>query len=149
MSEAKPDRPLSEPVLYILMRTDLPSMNPGKAIAQGGHAVSHFMESMRQLGATDNVYQAAVVGNLLKEWMGDRGFGTKITLGVTLRQLRFRMDLAAKLPFEICIGGEIVDPTYPLRDGDVIHLFPLLTCAYVFGRKAYLAPLLDGLSLHA
>ena len=30
------------PVLYILMRTDLNSMNPGKAMAQASHAGSAF-----------------------------------------------------------------------------------------------------------
>ena len=31
------------PVLYILMRTDMNSMNPGKAMAQASHASNAFI----------------------------------------------------------------------------------------------------------
>ena len=30
----------NKPYLYILMRTDLPSLNPGKAMAQAAHAAN-------------------------------------------------------------------------------------------------------------
>ena len=33
------------PVLYILMRTDMDSMNPGKAMAQASHAGSTFVHN--------------------------------------------------------------------------------------------------------
>ena len=35
----------SFPVLYILMRKDLKSMNPGKAMAQASHAANAFVHS--------------------------------------------------------------------------------------------------------
>ena len=30
------------------------------------------------------------------------------------------------------ICGIILDGTYPLQDGDALHLFPVNTCAYIF-----------------
>ena len=33
------------PVLYILMRTDMDSMNPGKAMAQASHASNAFVSN--------------------------------------------------------------------------------------------------------
>jgi len=56
------------------------------------------------------------------------GFGTVITLSVSeaiinavLKEYKHKDD--------IC--GRIVDPTYPVRDGEITHKVECLTCAYV------------------
>ena len=59
-------------VLYILMRTDMDSMNPGKAMAQASHASNAFVYRWGKEKA-------------VKEWQGEtqQGFGTVLVLGVT------------------------------------------------------------------
>jgi peptidyl-tRNA hydrolase len=119
--------------LYILMRTDLGSMNPGKAVAQGTHAANQCVFHARQ-GSAD-------LGKLLQEWEGEtgKGFGTCICLGVTERQMRTKVAMAQRLGFHADITH---DPSYPLKDGDSFHLIPLDTCGYVFGRKDLLLSVL-------
>ena len=128
--------------LYILMRTDMASMNPGKAVAQGAHAANMFHEIMvrrrtAKLKGDDSYKHFA-------KWQGNRMFGTTITLGVTLDQLIAKVTEARKNEFmaDICH-----DPTYPLRDGDFTHLIPVDTCGYVFGSKEELYPILGDLEL--
>jgi hypothetical protein len=128
----------SEPCLYILMRTDLASMNPGKAVAQGSHATNLFENVMKH--GTRSDFERA----LFDHWKGDRGFGTAITLSVDGTLLQQKL-LAAVQAGHVC--GVCHDPTYPLRDGSVTHLIPLDTCGYVFGPKDDLASILGDLSL--
>ena len=45
-------------VLYILMRTDMDSMNPGKAMAQASHASNTFVFRFGK-------------ENLVKQWQGE------------------------------------------------------------------------------
>ena len=58
-------------VLYILMRTDMDSMNPGKAMAQASHASNAFVFRFGK-------------ENLVKQWQGEtqQGFGTVLVLDV-------------------------------------------------------------------
>jgi hypothetical protein len=127
--------------LYILMRTDMASLNPGKAVAQGTHATNLFEKDVRVLreGFPDAPNVIAY-----EAWLGDRGFGTAITLGVTGENLRSIVDKAIETG---CIAGVCTDPTYPLRDGDVTHLLNLDTCGYIFGRRDYLVEILGHLDL--
>jgi peptidyl-tRNA hydrolase len=129
---------LSEPYLYILMRTDMASMNPGKAVAQGSHATNLFENAMKHGTRSDLQKQ------MFEHWKGDRGFGTAITLSVDGSQLQQKLLAAAQ---EGYVTGVCHDPTYPLRDGSVTHLIPLDTCGYVFGLKGELASILGDLSL--
>lgn len=125
------------PTLYILMRTDMASLNPGKAMAQAAHAANLFH-------ATD----ARVLSDVCMEnWWGDRGFGTTIVLGVTGEQLLDVVEGAVMADFAARI---VTDPTYPIRDGVVTHVLPLDTCGYVFTpcRQDYPVKALEGLDLH-
>lgn len=85
--------------LYILTRTDLPSMNPGKAGAQIGHACNAFVFE-----------NPADMHPAVMEWQNqtEQGFGTTITLGCTLEQLQ---DIISD--DESTIKGLLYDPTYP------------------------------------
>ena len=122
-----------EPVLYVLMRTDLASMNPGKACAQATHA------------ANQCVAQGRDVAKLLEEWAADRGFGTCIVLGVPGPEMMVEAVHAARAAG--VHAGVTHDPSYPLRDGNFTHLIPLDTCAYLFGERFAVAPLVSGLEL--
>jgi len=46
------------------------------------------------------------------------------------------------------VAGWVHDPTYPIRDGEVTHLIPLNTCAFVFGTKAECRDTCGGFELH-
>lgn len=94
-------------ILYVFVK-DFPSMNPGKAAAHSGHAVSKFLY--------DNFDD-----NQVQKWLGDRGFGTQINLKWpehcnTHHELLG--DLRGKPHY---IKGYVEDPTYPfIVDNDEI-----------------------------
>lgn len=136
---------MTSPTFYILMRNDLDSMNPGKAIAQATHAASMFENRMKSLveQTQDPLFEnlpereaqkIVELVNLYDEWKGDRGFGTTITLSVNISQLERVMRYGNSL------RDQVLDPTYPIRDGQVTHLIPLVTCAYVFRDRANMEP---------
>jgi len=136
-----------EYVLYILMRTDLPSMNAGKGMAQASHASNAFV---KKFGNTKEA----------KEWQNEtkQGFGTVLVLGVNGEEL---MDVYRKSGDDQIDGIDcdiIDDPTYPfiipnvelfkLMDGNIFSSAPIFkasgevvcfrqeqTCGYVFGDK--------------
>lgn len=123
--------------LYVLMRTDLASMNPGKACAQATHAANQCVYAIRKGGDP-------WLRSLLAAWEEDRGFGTCIVLASNGRDMVKRVQRMNGLGIH---AGIAHDPSYPLKDGGVLHLIPLDTCAYVFGLKETVAPFLDDLPL--
>jgi hypothetical protein len=127
--------------LYILMRTDMASLNPGKAVAQGTHATNLFERDIRVLRKD---FPNAPNVLAYDAWTADRGFGTAITLSVNGTQLETLTAQAVEMG---CISGLCTDPTYPLRDGDVVHLLNINTCSYIFGNREALASILGELSL--
>jgi len=127
----------SFPVLYILMRNDLASMNAGKGMAQASHASNAFWKHINDtyfdlLEDDDTV--GLEIERLANIWQMDtnQGFGTVLVLGVNEVQMRTAVDIAEKLDY---VAGVVHDPTYPLVDGDFCHFLPLDTCAYIFGDK--------------
>lgn len=120
-------------VLYILMRTDLASMNPGKAVAQGAHAANQFIYSYE--GWED-----------VEKWEKETvsGFGTTIVLEVDEATMRKTIQLASSTGV---LHDTVHDPGYPVRDGEVTHLIPLDTCGYIFGDKEKLRWLVGDLPL--
>ena len=109
------------PVLYILMRNDLDSMNPGKAMAQASHASNAFIHEV-----TENAFN-------VQEWQEctDQGFGTVLVLGGSMKDIAETISEAKEAEY---IAGVVHDPTYPILDGAVCHHIPLDTCAYMFVR---------------
>lgn len=122
------------PILYILMRTDLDSMNPGKAMAQASHASNQFVATLPK--DAHDIYN---------EWLQCNGFGTVLVLGVTEVQMRTSVAVANVLDL---VSDVVHDPTYPLRDGDSTHFIPLDTCAFVFGNKEDCTPVVGNFELH-
>lgn len=140
--------------LYILMRSDLPSMTTGRAMAQSSHAANAFI---KKYGKRKDVIA----------WQKEtsQGFGTAIVLAASLQQIK---DICLNLsePHEF-----VVDPEYGVRineelfelidqgkilntktiineDGSVVIFKKEITCAYVFGSKDDLDPILGHLNLH-
>ena len=115
--------------LYIIARTDLDSMNPGKLAAQVAHA------------ATAHAMQCAGTHEF-KQWASEGyDFGTTIVL-----QPRHRGDFVsatetlARLVSSVNATyldnpisyGKVLDPSYPIKDGLVTHLVPVETCVWAF-----------------
>lgn len=132
-----------QPVLYILMRNDLDSLNPGKAVAQGSHATSLFESRIRIMCENDSHFQ-----DLLRAWdEDDIGFGVTLVLGVKSEfDLVSRCVKASSNPK--VISEEMLDPTYPIRDGGVVHRVPFTSCGYIFGDKKDIAPYIEDLELY-
>jgi len=150
--------PEQEPALYILMRSDLDSLNPGKMVAQGAHAANQFGYDMDGLEAQhlvdkDNPDTASeltpVQRDLVRmfgQWQTStpQGFGVTLCLDVTGEELPLVVEAAKRAGFA---AGVTHDPSYPLRDGGVTHSLPLDTCGYVFGNKPDLGILLGQFDL--
>ena len=110
------------PVLYILMRDDMESMNPGKGMAQASHASNAFVH------AIDKKLPS------YKQWAGEtnQGFGMVLVLAVNEAQMRTAVEVSKSVGF---IADVVNDPTYPLQDGgpgNTCHFLDIDTCAYVF-----------------
>ena len=130
------------PVLYILMRDDMKSLNAGKGMAQASHATSAFMKRMSKSDILDTDRA------LYNVWSTDtnQGFGTVIVKAGDIQQI----DEAVRDIGDRWLRETVLDPTYPVRDGQVTHLIPVVTCAYVFGDAddQDLRIALAGLKLH-
>lgn len=132
--------------LYCFMRSDLASLNSGKAVAQGMHGANGIMEMMmtvlldlRDGGDQYRVYEPAIAA--FSEWRHsagkrrdhhpemNQGFGATIVKAVTERQMRAIIDAGRRMGVPC---GIVFDPSYPLVDGDSFHEIPLDTCAFMF-----------------
>lgn len=145
--------------LYILMRTDLGSMGPGRAAAQASHAANAFWH---KYGGT---------ADYIDEWAAStpQGFGTAIVLGATIDQITdlHKTALHDKYPTEL-----VTDPDYvisipteilpiivnsakskieqsPMDPNKYLYHRSEVTCAYIFGDKEKLFPLLGSLPLYS
>jgi hypothetical protein len=168
----------SEYVLYILMRTDLPSMNAGKAMAQASHASNAFVHNSRS-----NIPPIGPLGDKVRKWEKEtkQGFGTVLVLGATMDEIVSVREWSIENSFNDdekydtveALFEEVVDPTYPyivdseiapligkdihtgespveLESGDFLCLRKEVTCAYLFADKndERIQELLGELSLH-
>lgn len=120
---------MDEVYLYILCRQDIGSManNAGLLAAQATHSSNQMVfEGFR--------YGTQEVLDLINEWQAQtgKGFGTAITLSVDDKTLKQKIHLAQLSGIHAAITH---DPTFPVRDGKVIHLVPVDTCGYILGRK--------------
>lgn len=132
------------PYLYILVRTDVASMNPGKMAAQCAHASNDFMEGAVNLLSGESFEHKDELGSMIFDWKDHLGtqmtYGTTIVLdGIdepTISSVFSHMHHRQTTDWNNrSLSGVIVDPSYPIRDGKVTHHLPLLTCGWVFTRK--------------
>ena len=95
---------MANPILYVMVNSDLPSMNPGKAQAHSGHAVSAFM--------TKAFIQPGRVSDIAKEWFNQtsQGFGTQVNLKVPFKDVPELIGDAVALGY---FAELVCDPTYP------------------------------------
>lgn len=137
----------SFPVLYVMVRNDLDSMNPGKAEAHSGHACSAFAKWYYKKNKEKDL--------LAIKWhiCTSQGFGTQINLDANFKQMKTAVEVATMLKFTASL---VTDPTYPyemtneaaslipeeldtlprIYKGDKVVMFrEEVTAAYVFGDK--------------
>ena len=122
-----PDRPLfyEGARLYILVRTDIAQLNPGKLGAQAAHAGTQFVFDVLDDGREELVEEM----NSWRQQAGG-GFGTKITLAATEDEIKSALADMARWDLQT---GLVVDPTYPMLNYfDVPFTREELTCGYVF-----------------
>ena len=140
------------------MRTDLGSLSTGRAAAQASHAASAFA---KKYGNTEGY----------KKWAKQtpQGFGTAIVLGVKFNDIAelsvnedvkmFPQEIITDPDYVISISSEIV-PFLNADDGRILieaiadkskYLLHRseITCAYIFGDKDALQPILGHLPLYS
>lgn len=125
------------PVLYILMRNDLPSMNPGKAMAQASHASNAYVKEIDNLEAQQlsdsHISSRASLGTyrffneqikLGKSWQRQtsQGFGTVLVLETDKEELERVVRKARRNKF---IADLVADPSYPyIVNPEIASLIP-------------------------
>lgn len=136
--EKNPDYPILHlgPRLYILARTDIYQMNPGKLAAQAAHAATQFVFDV--LDSNDKELITS-----LHEWraQGGGGFGTKITLAATQDQIQ---ETVLWMQAQGFASDVVIDPTYPFTNhyGEFFTAREM-TCGYVFAPANTPAPPLE------
>ena len=110
-----------EPTLYILARSDIPDLNPGKCAAQSAHAQADFNQYIKTRVKDDYRLDIAYA-----EWTQDRNFGRTLVLEVNLSELQLVTELLNH-------SGQTTDPTYPFRNfyGE-LKTSNIVTCGWAF-----------------
>ena len=128
-------------ILYIIMRNDLDSMNPGKAMAQASHAYGALKCHIRKHLPMQRAYL---------DWRDQtpQDFGTTIVLTAHPREINKVIGQVGRFFSGEAVAGWVHDPTYPIRDGRRTHLISLDTCGYVFCEKTVGEDVLGHLELH-
>lgn len=136
----------NEPVLVVIMRTDLKSMNPGKGMAQSNHAFGALKSAVRACPPIQSLYL---------EWQKQtpQDYGTVITKGSDVWGIEEVLDRVKRFNLPVLVGW-VHDPEYPVDDSveghpPVVHLIPLNTCAIVFGTKAAVHDACGRVDLHS
>lgn len=140
---------LRDITVYLLVRTDMMSMNPGKAMAQAHHAGVQLATKHKD---------KPIFKEYLKDGIaqGADHFNTTLTLEIVdIDQLKQIINTARKMG---CLVDSVIDPEYPfivdseianlisannkvvkklddLSDGRVLMVRPELTMAYVIGDR--------------
>ena len=139
------------PVLYVIVRNDLQSMNPGKAEAHSGHASNAFVDETIVVP----LLNGDKPNGLAMHWRKgtSQGFGTQINLNANFAQMKTAVAVAKSLEY---VAELVTDTSYPYElSTEAANLIPEstdtlpripkgattvlfrkeITAAYVFGDK--------------
>lgn len=154
-----------ELAVYVLVRTDLPSLNSGKGMAQVHHA---GVQLVSKYGAQQLVRDYITQGIQ----QGADNFNTTLVLGATLDDIIRCAQEAENAGDDVVVFNTVTDPSYPflVQNGEVADLIPEtvaqavkqmpdgkilmvrseVTCAWFLGDRnsARFRVLFDGLDLH-
>lgn len=133
------------PKLFILMRSDLKSLNAGKAMAQAAHAANQLHDRYFN-GTLSNCAQKA-----FEEWknQGD-GFGITIVLDCYTETHIDNSINRLKNEYQNFPSNKIIDGSYPISDGpSITHIVKdVCTCAWVFSVNGESHPAIDMYGLY-
>lgn len=124
--------------LYIVLRSDLLGMSPGRAAAQASHGTSDFHESFAGLSVSTSPAHSMMKSSF-KEWKSEAGnFGTAIVLKATYSEIidllhdadSARLKDPSKYNF---YWKEIIDPEYFYKGpGELFEAHDVMTGAVFF-----------------
>lgn len=116
---------ITESRLYIIVRSDIADLTPGKLGAQTAHAASMLANQVTNSGDLDLQLHYA-------NWEGDRHFGTTVVLTATKADICSLVDTMCN-NLHCLYADVVVDPSYPFRNyfGEMFTAEEL-TCGYVF-----------------
>lgn len=132
--------------VYVLSRTDMPSLNAGKAMSQSHHA---GVQMIAKFAKSKLVRDYVSTGTA----EGADHFNTTVVLGANLAQINLICKLASKL--DNIEYGTVIDPSYPfyvdndelanlmqgvqyiglLNNGKILLTRKELTCAWFLGDR--------------
>ncbi len=148
MSRKKTEYMPADPCLYIIMRGDMESMNAGKAMAQASHASNAMVYKAIH---DPHVTPSARETFLAWQEATNQGFGTAIVLTTEVEDTEWAIEDAERFLVDAIenvqaregddlpiLAGIVTDPTYPIRDGKIMHFLNVKTCAYVLIDKGNL-----------
>jgi len=120
------------PTLYIIMRSDIADMNPGKGMAQAAHAQADFDSKMQKIANRfDEMENRESLLGDYSVWTENRNFGRTIVLSATKEDIEC-----------IAAHGKLSDftkdPDYPWRNyyGETF-LREEITCGWIFVCDTY------------
>lgn len=166
------NREKNNPILYVLLRNDMASMDVGRMTVAASHATSKFLGDAIFNGinvvstpaSPFRLFGSRLLKSMLSRWAGAALVGNTVTVEANGAQIEslpktilswaeyvmHRKD-NANPPF-MAAHGLVYDDCYPVRDGDVVHFPKTLIGGYVFGIRGELehvmarAPLVDHMS---
>lgn len=124
------------PTLFILIRNDLPTLNPGKAAAQASHASAQFVNRFNYAILTHRKdFPGLILSQELSkfyDWSNQAMlFGTTITLEGSNTLLEQTLHWA-KHNLSKMNSGPIIDPTYPITGPGDSNTEETTTCVWLF-----------------
>jgi hypothetical protein len=127
--------------LYIIMREDIPDMNPGKGMAQAAHAQADF-DSAVELECGPAYLQDDKLWSNVCSWKEDRNFGVTLVVSATLANID-------AITNAVRFSGKTVDPTYPWRNYyGKMFTSEEVTCAWAFVQDEVEAEYMRKFDLH-
>lgn len=132
----------SNPIAYVLMRNDIPSLGAGKAAAHAHHAGTVMSYVIRNESGPE-VYAE------FSEWEKQaNGAGTCIVLQIdNEEQMKAIVCAINRSENKKIAAGVWEDPSFPSQTSFGFFEMKMAVCAWVFGDKADLEPFLTGLKL--
>ena len=117
------------PILYILMPNDIPSMNPGKKMAQSAHAANLCAKKCQIMENEELKKEFFLWESESHSDSGFQAFGTTIVLQLPHSEI-IGMILFAKSLGKL--ADIVVDGSYPVNDGSHRHVVSMETCGFIF-----------------
>jgi len=139
------------PCLYILVRTNLPSLNSGKGMAQVAHAANAFINRWKY--QYEKIFPDSQYLKLISKWESESGNGFGTTIVTSIPNKEVLLSKIHSLPSNIP-GGIVTDDTYPYvtnmemlqlisskhhtqapvfkQNGQVVCFRREITCGYIF-----------------